>query len=282
MVQVVHSRTGDSGGGDLEHPRQWLGAQWPSLSPWAHCAVQSRQARPEQAQEPSSGTGKWGRLTMLPHAKALLGDPAPPPSLCKGACGWHAWSGMRRPSPASSLLDASLNFRSPVRAPVNCCASLSGGSRRSGGMGSPSSLSSPSSSCDGMPVSRVYDLGSGGSSAAPSPSRLTLLLLVGGAPSTEPSGVGLPRPSRTRFLPPSSASSFSPPAAFAASFPLESSFAPSSFDAPPAWQKVLLRALRLADGRLDASESGSVELSPAFGTPPDSSLKSSQAVILGL
>ena len=211
---------------------------------------------------------------MLAHAKALPGDVAPPPSPCEGACALLA-----------PLLAASLNFRSPVRAPVTCCASLSlsGGSRRSGGMGSPSSLSSPSSSRDATPVSRVYDLGSAGSAAAPSPSRFTLLLpVVGGDPWAEPSGEGLPRPSRGRFRPPSGASPFSPPAAFAPLFPLESSLAPSSLDAPPAWQKVLLRALRLADGRLAASDSGGAELSPSVWAPPDSSLKSSPAAIPGL
>lgn len=222
-------------------------------------------------------------MTLLPHAKALLGDPAPPPPDCTDSCVWDALPGMRRPSPASSSWEASLHLRSPVRKPVNCCASCSGGSSRSGGMGSPSSLSSPSSSRDGTPVSRVYDLGSGGSTgcASPSPSRL-MHLFMGGTPSAEPSGVELPRPSRTRFLPLSGASSFSPPTAFVASFPLESPLAPSSFDAPTAWQKVLLRALRLADGRLAASTPGSVELPPSVGATPDSSLEFSQASILGL
>ena len=203
---------------------------------------------------------------MLAHAKALPGDVAP------GAGALPA-----------SLFAASLIFCSPVRAPVTCCASLSGGSRRSGGMGSPSSLSSPSSSRDATPVSRAHDLGTAGSAAAASsPSRFTLLLpVVGGDPWAEPSGEGLPRPSRGRFLPPSGASSFSPPTPFAPLFPLESSLAPFSLDAPPAWQKVLLRALRLADGRLASSDSGGAELSPAVWAPPDSSLKSSLAAILG-
>ena len=47
------SGIGGFGGGLLEHLRQWLGAQWPDLSPWASRAVQSRQARPEEAQESS-------------------------------------------------------------------------------------------------------------------------------------------------------------------------------------------------------------------------------------
>ena len=42
----------------LEHLRQWLGAQRPSLSIWLSVAAWSRQARPEQVQEPTSGTAK--------------------------------------------------------------------------------------------------------------------------------------------------------------------------------------------------------------------------------
>ena len=114
---------------------------------------------------------------MLAHAKALPGDVAP------GAGALPA-----------SLLAASLIFCSPVRAPVTCCASLSGGSRRSGGMGSPSSLSSPSSSRDAAPVSRAHDLGSAASAAAASsPSRFTLLLpVVGGTRGQNPPVKGCP------------------------------------------------------------------------------------------
>ena len=35
------SGVGNFGGGRLEHPRQWLGAQWPSLPPWECRAAQS-------------------------------------------------------------------------------------------------------------------------------------------------------------------------------------------------------------------------------------------------
>ena len=44
-------------GGSLEHPRQWLGAQWVGRILGVRVA-QSRQARPEEAQEPSWGTAK--------------------------------------------------------------------------------------------------------------------------------------------------------------------------------------------------------------------------------
>ena len=48
-------------GGALEHSRQWLGAQRPGLSrPWEHRATQSRQARPEKAQEPNFGLSRGG------------------------------------------------------------------------------------------------------------------------------------------------------------------------------------------------------------------------------
>ena len=55
---VKRSEIGGFGGGYLEHPRQWLGAQWASLLPWECRAAQSHQARPEEAQEPSWGTAK--------------------------------------------------------------------------------------------------------------------------------------------------------------------------------------------------------------------------------
>ena len=42
----------------MEHPRRWLGGQWPGLSPWECRAARSRQARPGEAQEPTSGTAK--------------------------------------------------------------------------------------------------------------------------------------------------------------------------------------------------------------------------------
>ena len=42
--QVTGGCIGGFGGGSLEHPRQWLGAQWAGLSPWECRAAQSRQA----------------------------------------------------------------------------------------------------------------------------------------------------------------------------------------------------------------------------------------------
>ena len=50
---------GGFGGGYLEHPRQWLGARWTGRPLyWEYRAAQSRQARPEEAQEPSWGTAQ--------------------------------------------------------------------------------------------------------------------------------------------------------------------------------------------------------------------------------
>ena len=51
---------GEIGGfeaGWLEHPRQWLGTQWPGLT-LRVCRASQSQARPEEAQEPSWGTAK--------------------------------------------------------------------------------------------------------------------------------------------------------------------------------------------------------------------------------
>jgi len=45
----------------LEHLRQCGGAPiGPGLSPWECRAAQSRQARPEEAREPSWGAAQWG------------------------------------------------------------------------------------------------------------------------------------------------------------------------------------------------------------------------------
>ena len=41
---------GGFGGGSLEQPRRWLGAQWAGLFPWECGTAQSHQARPEEAQ----------------------------------------------------------------------------------------------------------------------------------------------------------------------------------------------------------------------------------------
>ena len=55
---VKGSGIGGFRGGWLEHPRQWLGAQWPGFSPWVCRAARSHQAHPEEAQEPSWGAAK--------------------------------------------------------------------------------------------------------------------------------------------------------------------------------------------------------------------------------
>ena len=49
---------GEFGDGELEHLRQWLGAQWPSLSSGECRATQSRQMCPGEAHEPSAGIAK--------------------------------------------------------------------------------------------------------------------------------------------------------------------------------------------------------------------------------
>ena len=49
--KVEGGEIGGFGGGKLEHPRQWLGAQCGPASSWECRAAQSRQARPEEAQE---------------------------------------------------------------------------------------------------------------------------------------------------------------------------------------------------------------------------------------
>ena len=54
----TRSELGDFEVSWFEHLSQWLGTQWPGLSPWVSRAAQSRQARPEGVQEPSSGTAK--------------------------------------------------------------------------------------------------------------------------------------------------------------------------------------------------------------------------------
>ena len=51
-------RTGGFGSGWLEHPRQWLGALVAGPLPWECRTAQSRQARPGEAQEPSSGAAR--------------------------------------------------------------------------------------------------------------------------------------------------------------------------------------------------------------------------------
>ena len=62
---------GGFGGGSLEHPRQWLGAQWAGLFLGVH-AAQNRQMRPEEAQVPSWGTAKGCALTMRPCSDGVV------------------------------------------------------------------------------------------------------------------------------------------------------------------------------------------------------------------
>ena len=63
---------GGCGGGSLEQPRQWLGAQWAGLSPGsAELPRTARRALSQESQEPS-----WGLTGALPrghfeHAVAL-------------------------------------------------------------------------------------------------------------------------------------------------------------------------------------------------------------------
>ena len=54
---VKGSEIGGFGGGELEHPKQWLGAGGPASS-WECRTAQSRQGRSEEAKEPSWGTAK--------------------------------------------------------------------------------------------------------------------------------------------------------------------------------------------------------------------------------
>jgi hypothetical protein len=51
----------------------WLGAQRSGLSPWECRAAQSREARREEAQEPSWGTAKATTLSVLPCRQLPLG-----------------------------------------------------------------------------------------------------------------------------------------------------------------------------------------------------------------
>ena len=64
---VKGGKIGGFSGGSLEHPRQWLGAPWAGLFPWECPAAQSRQARPEEAQELSWRAAKGGTLTAPLH-----------------------------------------------------------------------------------------------------------------------------------------------------------------------------------------------------------------------
>ena len=57
---------GGFGGGWLEQPRQWRGAQWAGLFPWKCRAALGRQARPEEAREASWGTRAARRALRRP------------------------------------------------------------------------------------------------------------------------------------------------------------------------------------------------------------------------
>ena len=63
MAKRNHGGIGGVGGGmlELDHPRQWLGAQWPGVPP-RECTPPraTRQARPEEAQRASWGRAKGG------------------------------------------------------------------------------------------------------------------------------------------------------------------------------------------------------------------------------
>ena len=58
-------------GGGLKHPRRRLGTQWHGLSPWVSRAAQSRQARPEEVQEPCWGAAQ-GALRPCCRAGGVL------------------------------------------------------------------------------------------------------------------------------------------------------------------------------------------------------------------
>ena len=61
---VKGSGIGSFGGGALEHPRQWLGAQWAGLSPGS---AESPRATESHRAGPSWGAAKGVPLTMLLH-----------------------------------------------------------------------------------------------------------------------------------------------------------------------------------------------------------------------
>ena len=64
-----HGETGDLGGSSLDPPPEVVPR---GLSPWERQAAQSRQARPEEAREPTSGTANGRRLSMPPRGRVLL------------------------------------------------------------------------------------------------------------------------------------------------------------------------------------------------------------------
>ena len=81
--EVEGGRTGDFGGGSLEHLRRWRGARWPDLSPWclgppeaARCALRRRGSRAralqgqhvDRAGEPRSRPAELATLTRRGEA----------------------------------------------------------------------------------------------------------------------------------------------------------------------------------------------------------------------
>ena len=69
---VNGSGIGEYGGGELEHPRQRLGAQWAGLSAWECRAAQDRQARHGEAPAPNPNRAQGGRLSMLAGVHRLV------------------------------------------------------------------------------------------------------------------------------------------------------------------------------------------------------------------
>ena len=65
---IKGGRIGGFGGGWKEHLRQWLGTQWPGLSPWVPRAAQSRQARPEEVRGADLGHCQVGTLATCCRA----------------------------------------------------------------------------------------------------------------------------------------------------------------------------------------------------------------------
>ena len=79
LLEAKRDGIGGVGGGWLEHPTRWLGAQWPGLSP--PLGVPSCQARPRAAQVPSSGAAQWvGAPAHCHHAAVPSRAPSWRPS----------------------------------------------------------------------------------------------------------------------------------------------------------------------------------------------------------
>ena len=81
--------------GRLEHLRQWRRAQWPGgLSLWVSRAARSRRARPEEAQEPSSGYR--AKRVLWPCGRTTS------PMEARSSCEAASWSVTGAPLIASS------------------------------------------------------------------------------------------------------------------------------------------------------------------------------------